>query len=94
MNQPDLHGIEKQPFPNFGEDATYLEAVTLPKVSQAAELLQGEGFDTEAENLAAIHMRYSVGPDATEASHGEMDECWLECPADHPHAVAFWKDGP
>lgn len=87
----DLHGHEKLPFPNFNEDGTYLEAVTLPKEEDAIERLRQEGFDTEPP-LARVFMRYidtkCLGERVTEIPG------WYECAENAPGALPFWKDAP
>lgn len=94
----ELHGHEGLPFPNFVEDASYLERVTLPTREEAGDRLRAEGLDTEDENLVELFMRY--GPAETEEQALELsgwaDEgspAWWECEENHPDAVPFWKDG-
>ena len=86
----DLHGCAGEPFPETTADgaepteATYLERVTLPEREQAvARLVEESGFSAEAHRgLRPIYMRWTEG----EAM------AWIECAADHPEAVPFWKD--
>ena len=88
----DLHGCAGEPFPETTADgaepteATYLERVTLPEREQAvARLVEESGFSAEAHRgLRPIYMRWTEG----EAM------AWIECAADHPEAVPFWKDDP
>jgi hypothetical protein len=87
----DLHGHEKLAFPNFSEDGTYLEGVTLNR-EQATAFLREQGFDTA--KLRRVFMRYSSDVDEVQHAGGEGDEAWLECEADHPDALPFWKDAP
>jgi hypothetical protein len=58
----------------------------LPEREQAIDRLVEEfGMSRAAHrNLRPIYMRWVEG--------GSM--AWIECPADHPNAVPFWKDDP
>lgn len=94
----DLHGHTALPFPNFSEDATYLERVTIPDHDEAVKVLQDYGCDWGREpNLQRIWMRRG-GPETDEQrdslahSLGPADVAWWECDEDHPGAVPFWKD--
>lgn len=93
--QHDLHGIEKQPFPNFGEDWSYLERVTVKTPEAARTILAAEsGMNPDEHDPQPIFMRYEKSDEVRERSHFEFDEGWLECEADHSAAVPFWKDAP
>jgi hypothetical protein len=96
--QFDLHGIEKQPFPNFGEDWSYLERVTVKTAEAARTILAAEsGMNPDEHDPLPIFMRWTDGEDTDpdEFFAGIPDlPCWLECPADHPAAVPFWKNSP
>jgi|GEM_PF-5980670 len=96
--QVDLHGIEKQPFPNFGEDWSYLERVTVKTVEAARTILAAEsGMNPQEHDPVPIYMRYAVHGDAEVMNRETVVPelpCWLECEADHPDAVPFWKDAP
>lgn len=91
--KPDLHGIEKQPFPNFGEDWSYLERVTVKTAAAARTILAAEsGMNPDEHDPHPIFMRWTRDEQIAEIS--EFDEGWLECEANHPAAVPFWKDAP
>lgn len=92
----DLHGIEKQPFPNFGEDWSYLERVTVKTRHNAQRILAAEsGMNPGEHDPQPVFMRHVSAEDMDERVYNEgYDEGWLECPADHPAAVPFWKDAP
>lgn len=91
----DLHGIERQPFPNFGEDWSYLERVTVTTAAEARKVLaQESGMNPDEHDPQPIHMRWEQSEHVRERSRCEFDEGWLECDADHPDAVPFWKDMP
>jgi hypothetical protein len=92
----DLHGIEKQPFPNFGEDWSYLERETVKTVDAARTILAAEsGTNLDEHDPRPIFMRH-VSDEEIDARlyHEGYEEGWLECEADHPAAVPFWKDAP
>lgn len=91
----DLHGIKGQPFPNFTEDATYLERVTIPRRTTATLCMAVDlGVNAEELELQPIHMRWVEEIDRD--NEPELDNCeapcWVECEADHPDAVPFWRD--
>jgi len=91
----ELHGIEKQPFPNFGEDWSYLERVTVKTAEAARTILAAEsGMNPEEHDPVPIHMRWEKSDEVRECSLHSFDEGWLECPESHPAAVPFWKDAP
>lgn len=95
MSAVELHGIERQPFPNFREDGTYLEAVTVTEHEEAVDLLRdvlGCAWGGTPQ-LARVHMRYAAGDEVLEVSGGEYEDGWIECEADHPDALPFWFDG-
>lgn len=87
----DLHGCEREPFPETTSDGaeptenTYLERVTLPECQEAVTLLANEcGEEPGCFAPKPIHMRWSESESIAIA--------WLECEANHPDAVPFWKD--
>ena len=87
----DLHGCERQPFPETTADGaeptenTYLERATVKDREEAVALLSKEyGMAPKCFRPELIHMRWVEG--------GAM--AWIECKADHPDAVPFWKDAP
>lgn len=87
----DLHRCERAPFPETTPDGaeptenTYLERATVKDREEAVALLVDE-YDMASKCFRPkpIHMRWVEG--------GAM--AWVECPADHPDAVPFWKDAP
>lgn len=92
---PELHGIERQPFPNFGEDWTYLERLTITDRAEAQEILASEsGMNPDEHDPQPIFMRYVKGEPVRERSHETYDEGWLECSEHDVDAVPFWKDAP
>lgn len=91
--QANLWGIERQVFLGFDSEVSYLERVNYPDEEKALkEFAREMGVDPEDLRLRKIHMRYATGEEALEASYGVSEEAWLECEADHPDAVPFWKD--
>lgn len=86
--------------PGFDDDVAYLERVHVTDRAEAAKLIKeysGFGPDEEVDPQP-IHMRWITEWD--EETEGQSVllvpeiPCWLECPADHPDAVPFWKDAP
>jgi len=91
----DLHGTDGQPFPSFGEDWSYLERMTMTTRGMAQRTLAREsGMNPEEHDPQPVYMRFDDGEQISERTHGEYDEGWFECEADHPDAVPFWKDAP
>jgi hypothetical protein len=94
----DLHGIAREPFPDFSESCTYLERVTVPEHDDAVDLLRRVGFEWPGEpELERIWMRHGAPDPERNAGWEEEAEdhpdAWWECDEDHPEAVPFWKDG-
>lgn len=91
----DLHGCAYKPFPGFDEEMTYLERVTCVDRPEARKRMANEyGMPKSSFPCEEIHMRWSEGVEAFKRSSGEFDAAWLECKADHPDAVPFWKADP
>jgi hypothetical protein len=92
----DLHGIEKQPFLDWSEQETYVEAVTIKTLEEAvAFLAEDMAVEPEELNVRPIHMRWveNEGKEAwTDIDGREYREGWLECDARLRDAVPFWKD--
>jgi len=86
--------------PDFSENHTYLERVTVPTREEAVEILMREsGMNADEFNPQPIFMRYVEGAEAEElmkedgpAAAAEWPEFWLECEEGHPDAVPWWKD--
>lgn len=98
-DQPNLHGIERQPFPDFNEQHGYLERVTVSTEREAIAAFADEyRIDKRDIEVRPIHMRWVEEPldleDETPDATAVEFSCWLECSADHPDAVPFWKEGP
>lgn len=95
MTDIDLHGHQRQPFPDWGEEFTYLERVTVPDQGKAQELYCEELGDYSLDPPEPIWMRWATSvtdPLLFEDLHAEWDDGWMECKEDHPDAVPFWKD--
>jgi hypothetical protein len=94
--QEDLHGIEKQPFPSFGEDWSYLERVTVKTVDAARTILAAEsGMNPDEHDPVPIYMRWVSKEETNERLLREgFEDGWVECELAHPDAVPFWKDAP
>jgi len=93
--QVDLHGIEKQPFPDFSETHQYLERLTVTTGKEAIRIICDEyGLDPKTVSVLPIWMRWVTdGNDPEIEAHLVPDiPCWLECHERHPDAVPFWKE--
>jgi hypothetical protein len=85
----DLHGCEREPFPGFDEETTYLERVTITTAAKAKGAIADEYLVDPSEiHLSRIYMRWVTDGDDL------IGPCWFECSSDHPDAVPFWKDAP
>ena len=88
----DLHGCAYEPFPDFNEETIYLERVTCVDRPEAQKRMANEyGMEPSELPVEETYMRWAEGAGVTERSSGEFDAAWLECKADHPDAVPFWK---
>lgn len=96
--QVDLHGCEKLVFSDWGEEASYLERVTITDEAEARAFLADELCVGEDDLLiSAIYMRWATpesGETWTTPEGDEYDGGWSVCEADHPDAVPFWRDAP
>jgi hypothetical protein len=84
--------------PGFNDEIVYLERVSVTDRDEAAKLIReysGFGSDEEVDPKP-IHMRWVADGNDPELDEYPVDDvpCWLECEADHPDAVPFWKDAP
>lgn len=94
---PDLHGCKELCLRDWNEDASYLERVTIADRDAAIKHFADEFAVAPDElNVMPIHMRWieNEGKEAIDTDGVEYREGWIECPADHPDAVPFWKDVP
>lgn len=97
---PELHGCEGEVRLGFDEETALLERVTVTDRAEAIRLITDHfGYDAYGEiDPQPVHMRWVTDvrdlADHLPVLTAAEVPCWLECPADHPDAVPFWKDVP
>lgn len=88
---------ERTVTPGFDEEIGYLERVNVTLREEAVKLFTEQwGVCPEEVDPEPIHMRLVADGNDSELEDNPVPDvpCWLECPADHPDAVPFWKDAP
>jgi len=101
MAETKAHDLHKMPVgevtEGFDDEVCYLERVTVKARVEAVKLFMEAGHLAADEvDPQAIHMRWVEDGNDPEIEANPVPDipCWLECAADHPDAVPFWKDAP
>ena len=91
----DLHDHAYTPFWGWDDETIYMERESNDQRREARHrMITFLSIDERVPLPVPIHMRWLTEKDRDEEglvrAFGELP-AWLECPADHPAAVRFWK---